>query len=77
MILGSSSGSESDSESEEKSSEEEKDESVHESDEDMDVFANDESVKLRNQQDIYSNLFKNCVFFLGREVPKVCHLLAC
>jgi pescadillo protein len=59
------SGSESGSEDEASEKEAESD-----SEEDMNVFADDESIKLRQQQSIHKDLFKGCVFWLGREVPK-------
>eukprot|EP01126_Amoeba_proteus_P041037 TRINITY_DN4403_c0_g1_i5.p1 TRINITY_DN4403_c0_g1~~TRINITY_DN4403_c0_g1_i5.p1 ORF type:complete len:426 (+),score=134.07 TRINITY_DN4403_c0_g1_i5:145-1422(+) len=36
----------------------------------MDVFADDETTKLRKRQAVYSTLFKDCVFWLSREVPR-------
>lgn len=35
--------------------------------EEMDVF-DEETKKLREQQQVYQNLFKGCVFFISREV---------
>jgi len=39
-------------------------------DEEMATFASEEITRTRKQQNIYHTLFKNCVFWLSREVPK-------
>jgi hypothetical protein len=37
----------------------------------MDVFQGNEVIAEMKKQEIFSNLFKNCTFYLGREVPSV------
>lgn len=73
FLLGSESDSSSEEDDQEKPISEESEEEPNpeeDSEEDMDVFAGDENIQLRQQQEIYGRLFKNCVFWLGREVPK-------
>jgi len=35
-----------------------------------DIFEEEETKKLRKEQEIFSNLFKNCLFWISREVPR-------
>lgn len=45
-----------------------------EDDENMDIFGTDETIMEIKKQVIFSTLFKDCTFYLGREVPNVCSL---
>jgi hypothetical protein len=58
-------------EKEEEGEEDEDEEDEEDGENDMDVFKDDEVNKLRKKQEAFTSLFKDCVFWLGREVPKV------
>jgi len=57
-------------ESDESSEDSSDSESAENEDQGMDDFGDLETKKLKREQDIYSDLFKGCVFWLSREVPK-------